>query len=634
MTEQKTLKFKEQVKKHFKMNGKWIRQAQKTYAFEAGKQWSDADMAAMKKQNRPTFVSNLVRPHINMICGYSISSPYEPDFLPRGQGDEDVCRVLKNITNWVKDTTGYPRAKERSFRDKVICGRGFRWWDWDYDFETQEGKIRCRRLSPFSVYWDPESIEYDFSDADYVGRLMWMRKDELIERYPEQEEQILTAFSNYTAEENQGESVERKIFFSEETQRIRVIEHWYKSTKKVTVHKMGEQLLTLEELDDVGRAAAQANLLKTRRVDRKEVRIAVFIDTELLEDIPSPYTHGHYPLICDVGYSSDSRDAQEEITWVEPVGVTYDLMDIQQELNKMRSMGMEYLNKGLNSKYIGRKGTLSPEDKKLLRENGTSNDVVLEITGDPSALREVSPPSIPIAVAEMEQRNRNDFREISGYNEQTLGGGQVSGAASGRALQIKQQQAVMQIAYLLKNTYYAECQDLKLLWGSSKKPGLIPQFLSEEQVLRISTEAGEMEDVHLQQGLPAPKMQQPEQPLRYENGQFVMQTFYDLTKFEFDVVINNSPQTPTSRMANLYALNDAVAANPILAQMVPPELYMELLDIPGLKQRVREQQERMMQAQAQQMAAGAIPQPQQQQGAVYQNRPPSPAEQMAGMTQT
>lgn len=62
MTEQKTLKFKEQVKKHFKMNGKWIRQAQKTYAFEAGKQWSDADMAAMKKQNRPTFVSNLVRP--------------------------------------------------------------------------------------------------------------------------------------------------------------------------------------------------------------------------------------------------------------------------------------------------------------------------------------------------------------------------------------------------------------------------------------------------------------------------------------------------------------------------------------------------------------------------------------------
>ena len=87
-------------------------------------------------------------------------------------------------------------------------------------------------------------------------------------------------------------------------------------------------------------------------------------------------------------------------------------------------------------------------------------------------------------------------------------------------------------------------------------------------------------------------------------------------------------------MANLYALNDAVAANPMLAQMVPPELYMELLDIPGLKQRVREQQERMMQAQAQQMAAGAIPQSQQQQGAVYQDRPPSPAEQMAGMTQT
>lgn len=621
---QKLTKHKEQLRRHFRINGKWVRQAAESYAFEAGEQWSKTDAALMAKRGRAAFVANLVRPHINMICGYAISSPYEPDFLPRGQGDDDICRVLKGITNWVKDTTGYPRAKERSFRDKVICGRGFRWWDWDFDFESQKGKIRCQRVSPFSVYWDPESTESDFSDADFIGRLMWMTKNELKERYHDKDVEIDKAFADYLSEENQSEAIDRRIWFSAETKRIRVVEHWYRSQRTETVHKVGNQLLRLDELDDIGRAAASAGLVKTRRVKRQEIRISVFINSVMLEDIASPYQHGRFPLIQDSGYASEARDAQEEIDWVEPVGVVHDLKDIQRELNKARSMGMEYLNKGLNSKYLAPQGTLTPEDMAALRDSGTKNDVVIQISGDPSRLREVSPPSIPIAVAEMEQRNRQDFREISGYNEQTLGGAAVSGSASGRALQIKQQQAVMQIAYLLKNTYYSECEDLKLLWGDSARPGLIPQFLSDEQVLRIAAEDGGMEDIPLQQGLPAPKVDVP----NYENGEFVLKTFYDLTKFEFDIVINNSPQTPTSRMAALYALNDAISANPALAQMVPPQVYLDLLDIPGLRQRVREQQEAMQQAQMQAAQAQVMPG---QQMSPAEPRGPTPNEQMAGM---
>lgn len=617
----------DEVRRHFRMNGEWIKQAQKCYAFEAGKQWSDADIAAMRKKGRPTFTANLVRPHINMITGYAISSPYEPDFLPRGQGDADVCRVLKSITNWVKDTTGYSRAKEESFRDKAISGRGFRWWDWDFDFETETGKIRCKRISPFSVYWDPESVEHDFSDAQYVGRLLWTDKEELMERYPDKADDIAVAHSKYTEEENQGEAVERRIWFSQETKRLRVVEHWYRSAKKITVHKVGDQLFQLEELGEVERIAAEAGLLKTRRITQKEIRIAVFMDGVILEDIPSPYEHGEFPLVQDLGYSSKSRDAQEEIQWVEPVGIVFDLLDVQQELNKMRSMGLEYINKGLNAKFISQRGNLTPEDKKALEEDATSNKVVHEITGNPTNLKEVPPPSIPVAVAEMENRNRNDFREISGFNEQTLGGGQVSGSASGRALQIKQSQAVMQIAHVLKNTFYSECQDLKILWGNPKRPGLIPQFLREEEVLRITVD-GEQEEIRLQNGLSGPSQSMPEIPLRYEDGEFVLQTVYDLTKFEFDVVINNSPQTPTSRLANLYALNDAIQANPMLAQMIPPELYFDLLDIPGLKQRVKEQQERIMQAQAQAamagMGPGGVPPP------VATPRAPTPGEQVAG----
>ena len=620
----KLTEHKEQLRRHFRINGKWVRQAADSYAFEAGEQWSKADAAMMAKQGRADMRINLVRPHINMICGYAISSPYEPDFLPRGQGDDDVCRVLKGITNWVKDTTGYPRAKERSFRDKVICGRGFRWWDWDFDFESQKGKIRCQRISPFSVYWDPESVESDFSDADFVGRLMWMGKEELKERYPDKDVEIDQAFAEYLSEENQSEAIDRKIWFSVETKRIRVVEHWYRSQKTETVHKVGNHLLRLDELSEIERIAAAAGLIKTRRVERQEIRISVFINDVMMEDIPSPYKHGRFPLIQDSGYASEARDAQEEVDWIEPVGVVHDLKDVQRELNKARSMAMEFLNRGLNAQYLATKGTISPEDKKALKERGTKNDVVIELTGDPRDLREISPPSIPLAIGEMEERNRRDFREISGYNEQTLGGATVSGSASGRALQIKQQQAVMQIAYLLKNTFYSECEDLKLLWGDSARPGLIPQFLSEEQVLRIASEDGGMENIPLQQGLPAPKVDVP----NYENGQFVLKTFYDLTKFEFDIVINNSPQTPTSRMAALYALNDAISANPALAQMVPPQVYLDLLDIPGLRQRVKEQQQAMQQAQMQAAQAQAMPG---QQMSPAEPRGPTPSEQMAGV---
>ncbi len=81
-------------------------------------------------------------------------------------------------------------------------------------------------------------------------------------------------------------------------------------------------------------------------------------------------------------------------------------------------------------------------------------------------------------------------------------------------------------------------------------------------------------------------------------------------------------------MAALYALNDAIGANPALAQMVPPQVYLDLLDVPGLRQRVREQQQAMLEAQMQAAQAQTMPG---QQMSPAEPRGPTPNEQMAGV---
>lgn len=193
----------------------------------------------------------------------------------------------------------------------------------------------------------------------------------------------------------------------------------------------------------------------------------------------------------------------------------------------------------------------------------------------------------------------NEMPSISGINE-ALMGTDISNSQSGRAIELKQKQAITHIAGLFDNLRMAKELIVDMLWGRRGAPGIIPQFYTEQKTFRIVGEKGEPQIVTVNQQV----LQQQVNP---QTGmiQTITKTLNDLSVGEFDIVIADTPATSTQRTAQFWSLVDACGKLGIQGNMIM-DILIDLSDIPQkaeIKRRLKSQQEEQAQAQQQQMQA-------------------------------
>ena len=193
----------------------------------------------------------------------------------------------------------------------------------------------------------------------------------------------------------------------------------------------------------------------------------------------------------------------------------------------------------------------------------------------------------------------NEMPSISGINE-ALMGTDISNSQSGRAIELKQKQAITHIAGLFDNLRMAKELIVDMLWGKRGAPGIIPQFYTEQKTFRIVGENGEPQIVTVNQ-------QVQQQQVNPQTGmiQTITKTLNDLSVGEFDIVIADTPATSTQRTAQFWSLVDACGKLGIQGNMIM-DILIDLSDIPQkaeIKRRLKSQQEEQAQAQQQQMQA-------------------------------
>ena len=582
-------------------NASWREAALEDIKFYAGEQWDETSREALNQAKRPAITINHILPLINLLSGYQRLNRYEPDFLPRTGDDVEKCNVAKGITKYLFDTNEFDYEESRVALDAFLTGLG-----WFY-LSYRDEEIRFKRVSPFNLYPDPESREEDLSDAECIHYARWTSKKTLCRHFPEQADQIELVTARYDAEETGDHLGEDPLWYSSETKKVRLVSTWYRSYKEEKYLSFANGLTLLEE--DVPKEA-RSLATQSRTESREEIRVATYIGGLLLEDIPSPYKHGKLPFVMLPAYWLGEGDA--------PAGVVRDLKDPQRELNKRRSQFLHIINTMANRGWMVKQGSLDYANKNKLEKQGSTPGVVIEYQDErpPSAF---STDSIPSGFSQVDNQYKEDLQNISGVNEAMLGT-DVPASASGRALELRQRQAVTSLAMLFDKLRMAKKRLLKQLWGSPKKPGLLPQFYREPRIFRIIGETGKPEFVGVNQ--PQPVTIDP------RTGMAVQQVLNDLSTFEFDIIISDTPATPSQRIAAFYALLEMAKAG----IQVPPDMIIEASDLPQkeeIKDRMRQaqmqQQQMEMQAQARQRGM-----PPGQPGAPPQQPPPNVPDMMQG----
>lgn len=566
----------------------WRDEAKEDRNFYEGRQWRSADKKSLEEHGRPAITINRIKPLLNVLSGYQRLNRYDIDFLPRTNDDMQLAQVRKGVTKYIMDRSHYNYEESDVFMDGVTGGIGWFEVGYKWDWEIMDGDAFVRRVSPFDIYVDPESRDKYFRDMKYIIRARWVDKEALIAVYPEHEDEIKAQMQYYLSEEKESTEDNTKLWYQRETRKIRFAECWYKTTKRKTLYTLYDHTI-VEELTPEQIAMAPMILVDQREITVTEVKLMSFFDNVVLEDKESPYQHGEIPFVPFVCYYMGDDDM--------PAGIVRDLKDPQREINKRRSQELHILNTQSNGGWIAEAGALTNEQETNFKNNATKPGAILHVASGAltsGRIQRLDPPqSVPAGAINAVQEAMQEMPAISGINE-ALMGTDISNLQSGRAIELKQKQAITHIASLFDNLRYTKEQIAYQLWGRRGAPGIIPQFYTEEKTYRITSADGQFDFITVNQQV---------QQVNPETMQTITRTLNDLSAGEFDIVIADTPATATQRTAQFWSLVDACGKLGVNGNMVL-DILLDLSDVPQkeeIKRRLQQQQQQQAQAQQQQM---------------------------------
>lgn len=562
---------------------RWRNEAKEDRDFYAGKQWRNEDKDNLEKNQRPALTINRIKPLLNVLSGYQRLNRYDIDFLPRTNDDMELAQVRKGITKYIMDKSHYNYEESDVFMDGAQMGIGWFEVGYQFDWATMDGDAFVRRVSPLDIYVDPESRDKHFRDMKYLVRARWVDKEELIAVYPEHKEAVEAQMHSYLHEEQEYES-EKDLWFQKETKKIRFAEMWYKKPVRKRIYILLDgSIATTATPEMIGNEQIRG----VREYTVTEVRLLSFFDNVVLENVASPYEHGEFPFVPFVCYYQGDDDM--------PAGIIRDLKDPQREVNKRRSQELHILNTQSNGGWLFEEGALTNKQKTEFKEKATTPGAMLEVavnalTGN--RLKRLEPQGVAAGAVNAAAEALSDLPAISGINE-ALMGTDINNLASGRAIELKQKQAITHIAALFDNLRFSKERVAKLLWGKRGAAGVIPQFYTEEKTFRITGTNGGFEFITINK----------QQEIDDGQGNVIVRTLNDLSVGEYDIVISDTPATITQRTAQFWSLVDACGKLGINGNIIL-DILLDLSDIPQkeeIKHRLEQLQQQQAQAQQQQM---------------------------------
>lgn len=580
-------KFRQQFREAADFWSGWREAARQDYEFVSGKQWSKEDIKAFESSGRPAITINRIKPLINVLSGYQRLNRYDIDFLPRTSDDIDICQVRKGLTKYILDECEYDKHESQAFLDAVIGGIG--WLDVGYKFDQEigDGDAYVHREDPFGVYIDPETHALDFSDAKYICRAKWVDKDELALAYPEHKEEILAQYAIYDEIERTDGKQADPLWYKRETSKARMVECWYKVKQQQTLYYLQDGSVVPKEDMKID-YFLQGLVVGESTVPVTKVRVATFIERFLLEDIPSPYEHGEFPLVPLTCYNFGVDDL--------PAGFVRDLIDPQREINKRRIQELHILNTTGNGGGWIEDDAMTERQKAEFKRHGNVPGYFTEVrpgTISQGKIMERAQAQVPSALIQAETQAQGDLVEISGINE-ALMGTDIPSSSSGRAIELKQKQAITHIAPMFDHLRDAKKKVALLLWGRRGHKGIVPQFYTEDKIYRVEGTNGQ-QFIHVNQQI----IQQD------RLGRAIYSTLNDLSQGEFDIVVSDTQASTTQRQAQMWGLVDAVSKLGVPGDLVF-DIILDLSDLPNkedIKQRWQQRQQQQAQAAQQQSQA-------------------------------
>lgn len=546
--------------------------------FENGEQWTEADKQA--RAGRPCPVINKAAGSVKQILGDARQNRPKIKVRPcDSQADPKTAELLSGLIRNIENISDAEAAYDYGHECAVRGGYGF--WrvltDYSSDDAFDQDILIKRIVNPFSVYFDPNCEETDFSDAQYAFICETLTKEEFKAKYPSAE----------PVDWEGGEESQADQWISGD--KIRVAEYWYKKpTKKhifalsdgktievknpriitqpavpeqATIDPMsGQQVMTPAQPEQtfvLGDEMEQPQpFTRTREVKCDKVMWCKMSGSQIIEG-PQEWAGKYIPIIPCLG---------EEI-WIEGKRILRSAIrhakDPQRIYNWTRANAIEIMALGAKQPWIGTERMFEGHEQQWDQSHIRPSNRLL-VNPDPSvpgALPQRQPLDVStVGIHQESMLAADDIKSTVGIFDASLGA--QGNETSGRAIVARQRQGSTATFVFNDNQVRAVKYTGRILVD------LIPKIYDTERVVRLMNDDGT-------------EAWQKINVIDQVTGQVIAN---DLSVGKYDVVIDAGPGYATKRMEAADGMIQLASAGG--GQFMPillPEIAKNL-DWPGAQE--------------------------------------------------
>lgn len=206
--------------------------SRKARAYYDNKQWTSAEVAKLKERGQPVITKNRIARKINFILGEEIRKRVDPAARPRTPQHEDAARSATDALRYAEEEEKFDAVRSSALKNVLVEGYGGAVKEMSQDEDGGYVNV-LRHVEWDRLFYDPASRAPDFSDALYLGIIVWLDLEDAVSLYPnarrELEEAVRNAGSDTTT--TTEDTPRGKSWADGRRKRVKVIEMYHRVGK-------------------------------------------------------------------------------------------------------------------------------------------------------------------------------------------------------------------------------------------------------------------------------------------------------------------------------------------------------------------------------------------------------------------
>lgn len=485
------------------------------------KQLTAAEIKALEKRGQPPTIINRIKRKIDFLVGVEKTQRVDPRALPRTPKHEADADAATEALRYVADTEDYDSKRSSVWRNMLVEGAG------GISVSVEPSKygrmntgqmmastamtpplemdIKVRRIPWDRMFADPHSSEPDYSDAGYLGVVLWMDFDDALDRYRDNKdaaEFLESTLATSATTDTYDDKPKYNVWADKKRRRVRICQIWVK------------------------------------RGD--EWHFAEYTKGGILKAGASPYKTDKGESDCELIFQSAYVNRDNE-----RYGIVREMISPQDEINKRRSKALHLLNVHQTTFESGAIADVEKYRREKAKPDGTMEVAPGALSG--TSPRVVSETRTDLAEGHFKllQESKNEI-DLMGPNGTSMGDNtRGASAASGKAIIASQQGGMIEMGDLLDNLRHLDRRVYRAIWNR------IRQFWTAEKWIRITDDERNVKWVGMNVDPQQVQMAMQQNP---EAAQKIAGVVGSLAELDCDIIIDDAPDSITPALEQFQAL--------------------------------------------------------------------------------